>query len=532
MSIQFRDPARWFVLIAVMLAFLPIVIDMTVLHVVVPTLTQSLGASSTEVLWIIDIYPLLMAGLLVPMGTLADRLGNRKILLSGLAIFGIASVAAAFSQNAPMLIGARILLAFGGSMIVPCVLGIIRRTFEDDGERAIALGLWGTVGSAGAAVGPLVGGGLLEHFWWGSVFLINVPIMLVVAPACYFLLPRKEVASSGKWAFGQALMLIAGMVSLVYAIKAGFGDSQPLLIVLAIATFGIMMLSLFVRKQLRTDNPMLDLSLFSHPAIVAGIIMALVASGALAGVELTLAQELQYVIGKTPLEAGIFMVPLMVAAAIGGPVAGWLSNTFGLRLVATISLLISAGALAYLGSADFNVPGLVVPAALAVTGLTLSIGLTASSIAIMGSVEPEKGGAAGSLEGTGYELGTGLGITLFGVFMAVVFGHAIKVPPDLALPLAQQASRSIGDTYLVASQLSAEQGAALIAAGKLAFSAAHVTLLYTAATVIACLAIAVYILLTNYRPTGNSDRKHRVTATLRERSKDRILGARGSGIAK
>ncbi len=504
MSAPPRDPKRWLVLVAVTLAFLPVVIDMTVLHVVIPTLTQSLGASGTEVLWIIDIYPLLMAGLLVPMGTLADRVGNRKVLLSGLAIFAFASVAAAFSTSAAMLIGARILLAFGGSMIVPCVLGIIRRTFEDADERAVALGLWGTIGSAGAALGPLAGGGLLQHFWWGSVFLINVPLMLVVAPACYFLLPRKEATTPGKWAFGQALLLIAGMISLVYAIKAGFGGSKPLAIILPILAFGIAMLALFTRTQLRSDNPMLDLTLFSRPAIVAGIIMALVATAALSGVELTLAQELQYVIGKTPLEAGIFMIPIMVAAAISGPIAGWLSNTFGLRRVATLSLLLAAGSLAYLGSADFRAPGVDIPAALAVAGLTLSTGLTASSIAIMGSVEPEKGGAAGSLEGTGYELGSGLGITLFGVFMASVFGRAIEMPPDLALPLAEQARRSIGDTYLVATQLPGEQGAALIAAGKAAFSAAHVALLSVASAVIAALAISVYVLLARYRPIGGA----------------------------
>lgn len=340
----------------------------------------------------------------------------------------------------------------------------------------------------------------------GSVFLINVPIMLVVAPACYVLLPRTEAMTPGKWHIGQALLLIAGMISLVYAAKAGFGGGQPLALVLPIMAFGVVMMSLFARKQLRSDGPMLDLSLFSHPAILAGIVMALVATGALAGVELTLALELQYVIGKTPLQAGIFMIPIMVAAAIGGPAAGFLSNSFGLRPVATMSLLVGAGSLAYLGSADFHNPGLAVPAALALVGLTLSIGLTASSIAIMRSVEAEKGGAAGSLEGTGYELGTGLGITLFGVFMASVFSRAIDLPPDLALPLAQQASRSIGDTYLVANQLPAEQGAALIAAGKAAFSAAHVTLLSVAAAVIAALGIAAHFLLASYRPTGSSAR--------------------------
>lgn len=164
-SYGYPDPRRWMILLAVMLAFLPVVLDMTILHVAVPRFTQALGASNDQVLWIIDIYPLLMAGLLVPMGTLADKVGNRRILQAGLVIFGLASAAAAFAPTAQMLIAARVMLAVGGSMIMPCVLGLIRRTFEDDKERGLALGLWGTVGAAGAAVGPLIGGALLEHFW-------------------------------------------------------------------------------------------------------------------------------------------------------------------------------------------------------------------------------------------------------------------------------------------------------------------------------------------------------------------------------
>ncbi len=214
---------RWLVLAAVMLAFLPVVIDMTILHIAVPSLTLALSASGTQVLWIIDIYPLLMAGLLVPMGTLADRTGHRRLLLAGLAVFGLASLLAAFAPSPAMLIAARVLLALGGSMIMPCVLGIIRRTFEDERERAMALGLWGTVGAAGAAVGPLVGGALLEHFWWGAAFLINVPVMLVVFPAVFLLLPRSERTAAGRWPAGQALLLIAGMIAAVYGLKSGFG---------------------------------------------------------------------------------------------------------------------------------------------------------------------------------------------------------------------------------------------------------------------------------------------------------------------
>lgn len=500
MSTRPLDPKRWLVLVAVMLAFLPVVLDMTILHVAVPTLTQALAASNTQVLWIIDIYPLLMAGLLVPMGTLADRVGNRRILLSGLAVFGLASALAAFAPSAPMLIAARMLLALGGAMIMPCVLGVIRRTFEDPAERGLALGLWGTVGAAGAAVGPLIGGALLGHFWWGSVFLVNVPVMLIVLPACWLLLPRREEITPGHWAIGQAVLLILGMIATVYAIKAGFGAKQPLPVVLLVLALGAALLSIFARLQLRSAEPMLDLSLFSRPAIVAGIIMAVVASGSLAGVELTLAQELQYVLDKTPLQAGLFMIPIMAAAALGGPVAGWLSGRFGLRPVACLSLAVSAGVLAGLATLDFRAPGLIVPVLLAALGLALSIGLTASSIAIMGVADTSEAGAAGSLEATGYELGSGLGITLFGVFMSVVFGRHLVLPEGVPAALADQAARSIGGVYLAAQHLDPGPAAAVIAAGKAAFSATHSVLLSTAALLMGLLTGLVFVLLAPARP--------------------------------
>lgn len=488
-------PRRWLILLAVMLAFLPVVIDMTILHIAVPSLTLALGASATEVLWIIDIYPLLMAGLLVPMGTLADRIGARRVLLTGLVVFGIASLLAAFAPTPALLIAARVLLALGGSMIMPCVLGIIRRTFEDEGERALALGLWGTVGAAGSALGPLIGGVLLEHFWWGSAFLINVPIMLVVAPLVFWLLPRAEVTTPGTWALGQAVLLIVGMLALVYGLKTGVGASQPLGVAALMALLGLTLLGVFVRLQLRSAAPMLDLSLFSRPAILAGIIMAVFATGSLAGVELTLAQELQYVLGKTPLQAGLFLLPIMVAAAVGGPVAGYLSNLCGLRLVASASLGLSAVALVFLALTDLNQPGLGMPAMLALLGVTLSIGLTASSIAIMGAVDASRGGAAGSLEATAYELGTGLGITFFGVFMSNVFSRTISLPVDLAASLAERAAQSIGDSYVVAHGLAEPQRAALIEAAKEAFSATHTMLLLTSSGMMGVLGVFVFIML-------------------------------------
>lgn len=489
---------RWLVLLAVMLAFLPVVIDMTILHIAVPSLTLALGASGTEILWIIDIYPLMMAGLLVPMGTLADRVGHRRMLLTGLLIFLAASVFAAFAPNAAVLIGARVALAFGASMIMPNVLAIIRQTFEDSRERALALGLWGTVGSAGAALGPLAGGALLEHFWWGSVFLINVPVMMVVWPLAFFAIPRRKTEASGSWSIGQALVLIAGLIATVYAIKSGFKAGNAPVVTAASLLVGIGLLVWFVRQQMRAPSPMLDLSLFSRPAITMGMIMALVVCGALAGVELTLAQELQFVVGYSPLQAGLFMLPLVLASGIGGPLAGFAVGFAGLRLVAAASLAVAALSLAGLALSDFHNPGFGLVALMVALGLALSIGLTASSIAIMSSAPADKAGVAGSLEGTGYELGAGLGVTFFGVLLTSIYAAALQIPADMAQTLPAAASHSIGETMFAAEQLGSA-GAPLAEAARAAFSDAHGVVLFGAAGLIGVLSLAVLVALRHYR---------------------------------
>ena len=259
------------------------------------------------------------------------------------------------------------------------------------------------------------------------------------------------------------------------------------------------MLVWFVRKQRHTLTPMLDLSLFAIPAVSTGIVMALVTMGALAGFELLLAQELQFVMGRTPLEAGIFMMPLMIAAAIGGPLAGVILKAIGLRWVASCSLLVSAASLVGLAQIHLGSGGVAVIVMLVALGLSLSIGLTASSVAIMNSIPMEKAGSAGALEATSYDLGTGLGITVFGILLVSTYEKSIQLPDGIPSAIAETAVRSIGETMIAAKALGGIQGQQLAAAGQKAFSASHSMVLLTAAALVGALSLLVWFVLRHHK---------------------------------
>ena len=434
---------KWVILAIIVLIYLPVSIDATVLHVAIPTLSSTLSLSANEMLWVIDIYSLIMAGLILPMGALGDRIGFKRLMLIGASIFGVASLMAAFANSAYMLIAARAFLGVGAAMILPATLAGVRNTFLDEKQRNYALGVWGTVGGGGAAFGPLLGGFILEHFSWGAVFLINVPIIILVLILTLWLVPKQAVQTKQPLNLLQALILVIAILMLIYSIKTSiYAFSFWMVLVFAV---GLCLLVGFVRHQLRAVQPMIDFSLFKNPVISTSIVMAMVAMIALVGFELLLSQELQFVYGYTPLEAGLFILPFMIAISIGGPFTSVLMNHYGLRPVATVGMLMCAVCFFGLAMTDFGTHYIQAWIWMVLMGISVEIALLSSTAAIMSAVSPEKATAAGAIEGMAYELGAGLGVAIFGLLLSLFYAQAIVLPEMLPANMLTEASSSIGE---------------------------------------------------------------------------------------
>lgn len=486
---------QWYTLAILVLIYIPVAIDATVLHVAVPSLTMALEASGNELLWIIDIYSLVMAGMVLPMGALGDRIGYKRLTLIGSTLFGIASMAAAFSSDASQLIAARALLAVGAAMIVPATLAGIRSTFNNERERGIALGIWVAVGAGGAAFGPLVGGILLEHYYWGSVFLINVPIIALVLLFTAVFIPRQPVQRAQTLNLTQALMLIAAILLLVLAAKTSLKVNADPLKALGAAIGGALLMTLFIRSQLRARAPMIDLTLFTHRIILTGVVMALTAMIALVGFELLMAQELQFVHGFSPLDAGLFMLPLMLACSFSGPAAGALVGRFGIRTVATLGMAFSALSFFGLSMTDMAHQRAVAWGWMILLGLSASTALLSSTAAIMSAAPKEKATAAGAIETMAYELGAGMGIAVFGMILSHAFSGAIELPQELPVTLMAQASASINEALLVAQQVSPALGDLVVNAANQAFKASHSAVLTLASGMLLVLTLVVWFAL-------------------------------------
>lgn len=424
------------------LAVLLLTVDATVLYLAVPSLAEDLGATATEVLWIGDIYSLTIAGLLVVMGTLADRIGRKRLLLVGATAFGAASVMAGLSQSAEMLIVARLLLGIAAATLMPSTLSLIRNIFTDSLERTRAIAVWSAAATAGAAAGPLVGGILLENFWWGSVFLINVPVVLLVVVAGFFLLPESKDPNPGRFDLTSAVLSLAAIVPVVYAVKHTVQSGIDVLGV-ACVVGGLLLGWLFVRRQRRLPTPLIDVELFRNMAFTGAVLAAFTSIFALAGLFYFFSQYLQLVRGFSPLQAGLAELPATLASIVVIAMVSWVLARLGVGSSISVGLLLAAAGLLGIAVAEGAQSYLWLGLALALVGLGVGLTQTVTTDAVVSAVPPDKAGSASAIAETAYELGIALGIAVLGSLMNALYRLHLKLPNDIPQDQREAAEESL-----------------------------------------------------------------------------------------
>ncbi|MEU3270011.1 MFS transporter [Saccharomonospora sp. NPDC006951] len=484
---------EWLALAVLVLPVLLISVDMTVLGFALPYLSEDLGPTGAEQLWIVDIYSFVLAGLLVLMGTLGDRIGRRKLLLAGAAAFGVASVFAAFAPNAALLIVARALLGVGGATLMPSTLSLIRGMFLDPAQRRIAIAVWGSGFSGGMALGPVLGGWLLEHFWWGSVFLINVPVMLLLLVVGPFLLPEARDPNPGRFDPLSAVLSLAAVLPVVYGIKrfAEYG-AEPLAAASALA--GLAIGAVFVRRQRRLKDPMLDLELFKHRAFSASVLTNMLGVFALVGLLFLVPQYLQLVLGLRPMTAAMWLLPTTVAGVAGSLAAARLARRFPVRWLIGIGLLVAAAGFATLIAIGVDGGLAVLVTGMALVGFGVPLSETLTNDLIITTAPPERAGAASAISETGFELGGALGTAVLGSIATAVYRSGI--PADAAAP----AHETLGGAVAVSSALPAQEGEALLAAARESFVNGVQVSAIVGAILLAYTGVQAFLLLRQRQP--------------------------------
>ncbi|GAB2694185.1 MFS transporter [Kitasatospora kifunensis] len=463
------DPRRWSGLAVLVLGVLLVVVDATVLVLAIPSITESLAPSSTALLWIGDSYSFVLAGLLVSMGALSDRIGRKRLLLIGAAAFGAASLLAAYAPSPGWLIAARALLGVAGATIMPSTLSLIRALFPDARERARAIGIWGAAATAGAAAGPLVGGVLLEHFWWGSVFLLNLPIIALLLVLGGWLLPESKDPKPGRWDVLSVLCSMTGLIALVYAITEAAAHGVAHWQVPVAAVLGVLGLWLFVRRQLRLANPLLDVRLFADRRFTAAVLGALIAVFGLAGVVFFMSQYLQLVREFSPLKAGLAELPAFIGAAVASVLTARLTRAAGARAALAGGMAVLGLSLGALGLLQQDTSYLLLAVVFLAVGAAEGLVYTLSADLVLTAAPPAKAGAASAVSETAYELGTALGIALFGSVLTAVYPGGVGTPPGVDAATAAKAHESLGAAVAVAKHLPGEAGQALVTAAREAF---------------------------------------------------------------
>ncbi|SEG78129.1 MFS transporter, DHA2 family, multidrug resistance protein [Thermomonospora echinospora] len=467
-------PARagrreWLGLAVLALPTLLVSVDMSVLFLAVPHLTQDLQASSTQQLWIADVYPFMIAGFLVTMGTLGDRIGRRKLLLIGGACFGAASLLAAFSTSAEMLIVARALLGISGATLAPSTMALLSNMFKNEKERGTAVAVWSSCFMFGGILGPIVGGLMLSWFWWGSVFLLAIPVMallLIVGPS---LLPEYRAPDAGRLDLPSVALSLLAIIPFIYGIKAYARDGLSAaagVTVLVGVVFGV----LFVRRQLRLDDPLLDLGLFKigvyRSVVLLGFLVGIMMSGTLLLVNL----HLQMVEGLSTRAAGFWLVPGVIATLAAISVTPKLGSTFRPAHVMAAGLLVTAAGCVVLSLVPGTDGLAVIVTALVLINVGLAPMVALGYNMVLGAVPPEKAGSASALSEANGEFGLAAGIAIMGSIATAVYHSGLSLPAGLPADVAAAARENIATAMEAARQVTGPMADGLIASAREAFT--------------------------------------------------------------
>ncbi|MFD8993741.1 MFS transporter [Streptomyces abikoensis] len=500
-------PRQWFGLAILLLPTALMTVDLGVLWLATPYLTADIQPSSSELLWITDIYGFLTAGTMVIMGNLGDRIGRRRLLMIGAVGFVVASLVAAYATTPAMMIVARAVLGVAGAAVLPSTLSLINHMFADPRQRATAIAMWVTALSVGLAIGPVIGGVLLAAWWWGSVFLIGVPVMVLALVTAPVLLPEYRAPEPGRLDLASVVLFLLGILPLVYAVKkfAEYGLGAQVGVSLLI---GVVFTVLFVRRQRGLETPLLDLRLFSGRAFTGALLTLLLGMTALNGVEVLVPQYLQFIAGRSPLEAGLWLLPGAAGLVLGSQLTPVLARRVRPAYVLIVGTLIAAVGCwmtAQVAGDDSGVVLASVSLSVVMFGVA-PISVLGTALAV-GSAPPEKAGSAAATGQTAYEIGLAMGIAVTGSIAVAVYRGDVadRAPAGVPDAAADAARDTIGGAAAAAEGLPDTLASGLLKAAHSAFTHGFHTAALVSGGFALLTAVIVFALLRHIPPISAAE---------------------------